>query len=261
MSRTTYHPVEPFARGYLVHPWHQTVREEPRTDTASMAPAGQIWSTVDNLGTWAVALVADEPPVLSRTTIAEMASPAVIGDPDGWTVGYGLGLQLWRRGERVFVGHTGSMPGYLAMLAAHWPSRTAAVAFANTYGLRGQRIGDLGVSIVEAVLACEPEPTPVPWRPLPAPPDDVADLCGRWWWMSEEIEAHWDAAAGELVLTEPDRQEWRFVRSADDPDLWRGSQGEQAGEVLRVRRDSGGTATALDIATFIYTRDADTYTP
>ena len=261
MSRTTYHPAEPYARGYVVHPWHQTVREEPRTDTGSMAPAGQLWSTVDDLGTWAAALVAEDPPVLTRATLAQMTSPAAIGDPDGWTAGYGLGLQLWRRGERVFVGHTGSMPGYLAVLAAHRPSGTAAVGFANTYGLRSMRIGDLGLSIVEAVLECEPESAPAPWRPLPAPPEDVAELCGRWWWMSEEIEAHWDAVAAELVLTEPGAPPWRFVRSADDPDQWRGSSGEQAGEVLRVRRDSDGTATALDIATFIYTRDADTYTP
>jgi CubicO group peptidase (beta-lactamase class C family) len=261
MSRTTYHAAEPYARGYVVHPWHQTVREEPRTDTAAMAPAGQLWSTVDDLGTFAAALVAEDPPVLTRATIAQMASPAVISDPDGWTTGYGLGLQLWRRGERVFVGHTGSMPGYLGVLAAHRPSGTAAVGFANTYGLRGMRIGDLGLSIVEAVLECEPEPAPTPWRPLPVPPDDVADLCGRWWWMSEEIEAHWDAAAGELVLTEPDRPEWRFARSPDDSDQWRGRSGEQVGEVLRVRRGSDGTASALDIATFVYTRDAGVYTP
>src|SRR5262249_45406535 len=148
MSRTTYHPAEPYARGYVVHPWHQTLREEPRTDTGSMAPAGQLWSTVDDLGALAAALMAEDPSVLTRATIAQMASAAVIGDPDRWSAGYGLGLQLWRRGERVFVGHTGSMPGYLAVLVAHRPSGTAAVGFANTYGLRGMRIGELGLSIV-----------------------------------------------------------------------------------------------------------------
>ena len=123
-----------------------------------MAPAGQVWSTVDDLARWAAVLASTaEPPVLRAATLAQMATPAAIADPDGWTAGYGLGLQLWRRGERVFVGHTGSMPGYLAVLAAHRPSGTAAVAFANTYGLRGSRIGAVGLSIVEAVLDCEPE--------------------------------------------------------------------------------------------------------
>jgi CubicO group peptidase (beta-lactamase class C family) len=260
MARTTYHPAEPFARGYVVHPWHQTVREEPRTDTAAMAPAGQLWSTVDDLAAWAAVLAGTAEPAMLRTaTLAQMATPAAIADPDGWTSGYGLGLGLWRRGERVFVGHTGSMPGYLAVLAAHRPSGTAAVAFANTYGLRGTRIGAVGLSIVEAVLDCEPEVTPTPWRPLAPPPPAVADLCGRWWWMAEEVEAHWDSATAELVLTEPDRPDWRFAREATD--LWRCRAGEQIGEVLRVRRDSDGTAMALDLATFIYTRDAGIYTP
>src|SRR5262249_26691315 len=101
MTRTTYHPAEPYARGYVVHPWHQTVREEPRTDAVAMAPAGQVWSTVDDLAVWAAALMTADPPVLSPATVAQMAAPAVMGDPDGWTTGNGLGLQLWRRGERV----------------------------------------------------------------------------------------------------------------------------------------------------------------
>src|SRR6185369_1064155 len=150
--RTTYHPAEPFARGYLVHPWHEYLREEPREDAGAMAPAGQLWSTVDDLARWAAALAAADPPVLGAATLAAMAAPAVIADPDGWTAGYGLGLQLWRRGERVLIGHTGSMPGYLAVLAVHRPSGTGAVAFANAYRLKGSRIGELGLSIVETVL-------------------------------------------------------------------------------------------------------------
>jgi CubicO group peptidase (beta-lactamase class C family) len=259
MTRTTYQPAEPYARGYVVHPWHQTLREEPRTDTESMAPAGQLWSTVDDLAIWAAALVAADPPVLTAATMAEMAAPAAIADPDAWTSGYGLGLHAWRRGERVFVGHTGSMPGYLAVLTAHRQSGTAAVAFTNTYGLRGTRVGQVGLSIVEAVLDGEPEATPTPWRPSAPPPDDVADLCGRWWWMAEELEARWDGTTRELVLTEPGAPDWRFVRESGD--RWRCRSGEQTGEVLEVRRDADGTPTALDIATFIYTRDAGTYTP
>jgi CubicO group peptidase (beta-lactamase class C family) len=35
MTRTTYHPTEPFARGHVVHPWHGTLREEPRHDAGT----------------------------------------------------------------------------------------------------------------------------------------------------------------------------------------------------------------------------------
>jgi CubicO group peptidase (beta-lactamase class C family) len=253
MHRTTYHPDEPFARGYLVHPWHENLREEPREDAGAMAAAGQLWSTVDDLGRWAAALAATGPPVLGADTVAAMAAPAVIADPDGWTAGYGLGLHLWRRGERVLIGHTGSMPGYLAVLAVHRPSGTGAVAFANAYRLKGFNIADIGLSIVESVLDTEPASPPAPWRPgTPAPPE-VAPLCGRWWWMGHEVEARWDEPAQQLVLNPDDGEPWRFDR--EGPDRWRGRTGDNAGEVLLVRRNGSGTVQALDIATFIFTRD------
>ncbi len=255
MTRTTYQAQEPFARGYVVHPWHQTLREEPRHDAGAMAPAGQLWSTAADLSRWAAVLAAPNNPVLPATSIAEMVAPAAIADPDAWTNGYGLGLQLWRRGERVFVGHTGSMPGYLATLAVHRPSRTGVVAFVNAYSIVGSTIGHVGLSILDAVIDGEPAPTPAPWRPGTPPPADVEPLCGRWWWMGREFESSWDADRAELVIqgTRAGAEAWRFGRQG--PDRWRGRTGENAGEVLIVRRDSTGGVTALDIATFVFTRD------
>jgi CubicO group peptidase (beta-lactamase class C family) len=255
MNRTTYQAQEPFARGYVLHPWHQTLREEPRHDAVAMAPAGQLWSTVDDLALWAAVIAAAEPPVLAAPTVAQMATPVVIADPDTWGSGYGLGLQLWRRGERVYVGHTGSMPGYLAVLAAHRPSHTAVVAFANSYTLPGNPIGGFGLSILDIVLNTEPAPPPAPWQPGTPPPPEVEPLCGRWWWMGREFEASWDARATELLLRgmRVGAEEWRFTRV--DNDHWRGLSGEQAGEILSIHRDAGGTLSAFDIATFVFTRE------
>ena len=60
-------------------------------------------------------------------------------------------------GERVFVGHSGSMPGYLAVLAVHRPSRTGVVAFANAYTLRWPGgISGFGLDLLGAVLDREP---------------------------------------------------------------------------------------------------------
>ncbi len=253
MLRTSYNAQEPFARGYVVHPWHQTLREEPREDAGAMAPAGQLWSTVDDLARLAAALGGTGPgvDVLPKATVAEMSAPVVLADLDGWTHGYGLGLQLWRSGERVYIGHTGSMPGYLAVLVVHRRSGTGVVAFSNTYSLPGMGIGKLGISVLDAVL--DGEPTPVaPWRPAPPPPDDVAPLCGRWWWMGREFEARWDSA---LVIraTAPGAESWRFT--SEEGDRWRGQTGEQAGEILTVLRDPNGAVAGLDIATFVFRRE------
>jgi CubicO group peptidase (beta-lactamase class C family) len=254
MARTTYHPAEPFARGYVVHPWHGTLREEPRHDSGAMAPAGQLWSTPSDLARWAAFLADPQPRVLQPATVAEMCVPVVISDPDSWTAGHGLGVQLWRRGERVYTGHTGSMPGYLAILAVHRPSRTGVVAFANAYTLHRGGIAEVGRAILTAVLDREPS-RPAPWRPGAMPPADAEPLTGRWWWMGLEFEARWDAGPRELVMvsvSEP-AEPWRFT--AEGPDRWRCRSGMNDGEVLRVRRARSGAVAALDIATFVFTRD------
>ncbi len=254
MHRTSYQAQQPFAAGYVVHPWLPTLREEPRHDAGAMAPAGQLWSTVEDLARWAAVLAATEPPVLSAATLAEMRTPVMLADLDSWTAGYGLGLQLWRRGERVYHGHTGSMPGYLAVLVSHQPSRTGIVAFVNSYTLAGLTISELGLSIMDAVLSGEPEPFPTPWRPSGPPPADIEPLCGRWWWMGREFEVGWDEQAAQLLIHSARIGEpWRFTQ--EDTDRWRGQTGEQAGEVLRVIRDDNGTPTAVDIATFVFSRD------
>jgi CubicO group peptidase (beta-lactamase class C family) len=251
MTRTTYQASEPFARGYVVHPIHQTLREEPRHDAGAMAPAGQLWSTVDDLAVWAAEL-GGAGRAVSRAVIAEMSAPVVLADLDQWSHGYGLGLQLWRSGDRVHIGHTGSMPGYLAVVAVHRASGTGALAFANTYGLNGVRIGQLGLSLVDTVL--DHEPTAVrPWRPGVEPPADIAQLCGRWWWMGREYTVRWDGADLLMHGVGPGAESWHCV--VDGPDRWRVRTGEEAGEVLTVLRDGTGAVVGLDVATFVYRRE------
>ena len=255
MARTTYHPTEPFARGYVVHPWHGTLREEPRYDHGAMAPAGQLWSTAADLAKWAAFLADPDPAVLAPATVAEMCAPVVVSDLEAWTSGHGLGVELFRVGERVFAGHGGSMPGYVAHLTVHRPSRTGVVTFANAYGMTGATINGLSLEILGAVLDREPGgPVPV-WRASAAPPAEIAPLCGRWWWMGREYEMAWDGERGELVMSllgVPGRESWRFT--AEGTDRWRGRSGMNDGEVMVVRRDRSGTVQALDIATFIFSR-------
>ncbi|GAA4683454.1 serine hydrolase domain-containing protein [Phytohabitans rumicis] len=251
MLRTTYHPHEPFAPGYVVHPLHGTLLEEPRTDTGAMAPAGQLWSTVTDLAKWAAFLADPVPEVLAPDTLTEMSAPVAIGDLESWSGGHGLGLELYRRGDRVLVGHGGSMPGYVALLAVHRRSRTGVVAYANTYGFP---IGSLGLAVLDEVLTREPAPAAPAWQPAGPPGPAVAELCGRWWWMGIPHDA--TAGAGEeLVITRLGREPWRFV--PEGPDRWRGHAGLNDGETLLVRRDPAGGVEALDIATFVFSRDPD----
>ncbi|GAA3945920.1 serine hydrolase domain-containing protein [Actinoplanes auranticolor] len=252
MKRTTYAPVEPYARGYVVHELDDSLHEEPRPDTGAMAPAGQLWSTVTDMAKWAAFLADPAPAVLSRETVDEMCTPVVIQD-EAWTAGHGLGPELMRVGERVYVGHGGSMPGYNSQLAVHRPSRTGVIAFANSYSLRGTSVRSLALEVLTTVLDHEPAPAE-PWRPAPPADADVAQVCGRWWWMGREYEVLADGPG--LVMrqvTAPGKPPWRFVRESRD--RWRGTAGMNAGEVLSVLRGPDGAVERLDIATFVFSRD------
>jgi CubicO group peptidase (beta-lactamase class C family) len=252
MRRTTYAPIEPYARGYVVHALDGSLHEEPRLDAGAMAPAGQLWSTVTDMAKWAAFLADPAPAVLARETVDEMCAPVALSDLESWTGGHGLGPQLYRVGDRVYVGHGGSMPGYVAHFAVHRRSRTGVIAFANAYGLTGTSIRQVGLEALTAVLDAEPAP-PQPWRAAPAPTGEAAELCGRWWWMGREYEVHADGT--DLVMTGVGMSAapWRFVQ--EGPDRWRGSAGENTGEVLAVLRDARGSVRKLDIATFVFSRD------
>jgi CubicO group peptidase (beta-lactamase class C family) len=252
MTRTSYSPAEPYARGFVVDPLNGTLHEEPRLDAGAMAPAGQLWSTVTDLAKWAAHLADPVPAVLSRATVDEMCTPVVITDPESWTGGYGLGPQFYRVGERVFVGHGGSMPGYVAHLSVHRKSRIGVVAFANTYGLTGSSIRAVGLQALTAVLDAEPV-VPAPWRPATAPAADAAELCGSWWWMGREFQMVADGDRLAMAVVASRAEPWTFEREGKD--RWRGRTGENAGEVLRVLRDAEGAVTGLDIATFVFGRD------
>ncbi|NUR24972.1 MAG: beta-lactamase family protein [Catenulispora sp.] len=252
MTRTSYHPSDPFAPGYVVHPWLDTLREEPRTDTGAMAPAGQLWSTAADLVKWAAFLADPDPAILDPATLREMTAPVVMNDLDTWSGAHGLGIELYRQGDRVYVGHGGSMPGYLAALVVHRPSRTGVVCYANAYTIKDGSLGSLAFAMMRTVLDGEPAVV-APGVPAPAAPaGPIADVLGRWWWMGREYEARLEGA--ELVLdslTRP-REPMRFRYEAED--RWRGVAGENDGEILAVLRDEAGTVTTLDIATFLFRR-------
>ncbi len=141
MGRTSYHPTPSAAVGYSVHHFAGTLTEEPAQDTGAMAPAGQVWSTVADLAVYARFLVEGHPRVLAASTITEMTTPqsgSVAGAANG---SYGLGLRVARGGSGTLIGHSGSMPGFLATLFVDRSRRTGAVALANgTTGMRAEAI-------------------------------------------------------------------------------------------------------------------------
>jgi CubicO group peptidase (beta-lactamase class C family) len=251
MRRTSPLPEAPHAGGWAVHPYADVLLPEPLTDTGLMAPAGQLWSTLDDLTRWAVFLTEGHPDVLGAETLAEMRRPLAPPEKDG--EGYGLGVQLARLDGRALHGHGGSMPGFLAQLWIDPEQDVAAVLAANCTS--GPALGAVARDLIRIVAEREPR-LPEPWRPLAPEAADPAliGLTGPWYWGTTAFVLRLTRERG-LELT-PLTGSARGARFRPAPDgTWTGLDDYFAGETLRVVRRPDGTPGHLDLGSFVLTRE------
>ncbi|MEV6419783.1 serine hydrolase domain-containing protein [Streptomyces sp. NPDC051662] len=251
MNRTSALPVAPHAGGWAVHPWADVMLPEPVEDLGLMAPAGQLWSTAADLCRFAVFLAEGDERVLSAESVRELRTPAAPPEAGEWNGGYGLGTQLARWGDRTLVGHTGSLPGFVAGLWISVEEDVAAVVLANVTS--GPYVGVIAAELIGIVAEAEPR-IPEPWRPLPEADRALLDLTGPWYWGTQPFGLKWSSDRGlELNPLRGGGRGSRFVVQPDGD--WRGLDGYYAGETLRVVRRPDGSVSHLDLGSFVFTRE------
>ncbi|MCW2762275.1 MAG: hypothetical protein JWR85_2476 [Marmoricola sp.] len=244
MTRTSYLPEAPYAAGLSVHHLEGTLTEEPQHDTGSMAPAGQLWSTLEDLARFASFLSGGDPRILPARTLLEMRQPVVPA------VDYGLGIRLLPHAGGVLAGHTGSMPGFQAAAFADPLSHVGVIALTNA------TTGFSGAELALALLGGR-TPAPVePWVPTSVVPAWARELLGYWYWGNSAYEVRWndgrlewrDLARGGVLAEQFGR------RPVPGDDLIVGLAGYHHGETLHVVRRDDGSVDHLQCATFVYTR-------
>ena len=252
MTRTTTRRQEPYALGYLTDPYADRLLPEKEFPGGAFAPAAELWSTVDDLARWGTFIAdADATGVLSTATVDEMCTPNVIYDVDAWTLAWGLGFMLHRRGERVLAGHDGAMPGFLAGLAVRRPDRVGSVVLVNTSSSADP--GGLAVELTAQVLDDDAD-LPKPWFTGPPVPPELEELLGTWWF--EGVQFAFSVRDGKLEAraVESPRSKLPSVFAAEGADLFRGVAGREQGELLRVVRGPEGRVDRLYWATYAGTR-------
>ncbi|WP_369176553.1 serine hydrolase domain-containing protein [Streptomyces mutabilis] len=252
LNRTSGRPQAPHAGGWAVHPWADVMLAEPAEDLGRMAPAGQLWSTTGDLARFAVFLTQGDDRVLSAESVREMRAPAAPVEAADVADGsaYGLGLQIQYRDGRLLVGHSGSLPGFLANLTISVEDDVAAVVLANCTS--GPLVAGVGADLVRIVAEAEPR-IPEPWRPLPEVDASVLELAGQWYWGTHAFALRLTADKG--VSLEPLSGVGRRSRLRSNGDgTWTGLEGYYAGELLRAVRRPDGTVSHLDLGSFVFTR-------
>ncbi|MFJ2718856.1 serine hydrolase domain-containing protein [Streptomyces sp. NPDC087437] len=262
LHRTNARPEAPHAGGWAVHPWADALLPEPAEDLGRMAPAGQLWSTTGDVARFAAFLVQGDDGVLSAESLREMRTPAAPPEAADVASGYayGLGLEVRRWGERLLVGHSGSLPGFLASLTIGVEDDVAAVVLANCTS--GPAVTAVGADLVRIVADAEPR-IPEPWRPLRKVEPSVLELAGQWYWGTYGFGLR--LTADGLASLEPLSGNGRRSRFRSNGDgTWTGLEGYYAGEVLRVVRRPDGSVDHLDLGSFVFTRqpyDVDASVP
>ncbi len=254
LARTTAAAEEPSARGYFVLPYSDAVQLEPDPDLGGAGALGKLWSTTGDLALWGAFLSAGDDRVLAATTLEEMSHVRVMVDHERWTLAWGTGLELYRRGDRVFVGHGGAMPGHLAGLVVHRTTGIGAAVLMNTAaGVAPETLAlDLAVAAIDAL----PE-TARPWQPGKPPPAEVEPLLGRWWTEGEEIVLAWRGRLeAKLIGGAPGRDLSVF---APEGEGYRCVEGRERGELLRIVRGVNGEVEKLYFATYPLRREPSTF--
>ncbi|MEU6088652.1 serine hydrolase domain-containing protein [Streptomyces sp. NPDC047085] len=252
LHRTSAQPQAPHAGGWAVHPWADALLPEPLEDLGRMAPAGQLWSTTGDLARFAAFLATGDDRVLSAESVREMRTPAAPAEAmdvvDGAT--YGLGLQIQHRAGRLLVGHSGSLPGFLANLTISVDDDVAAVVLANCTS--GPLLGAVGADLVRIVAEAEPR-IPEPWRPLAEVDPAVLELAGPWYWGTQAVALR--VSADGVIALAPLTGGGRRARFRSNGDgTWTGLEGYYAGELLRPVRRPDGSVSHLDLGSFVFTR-------
>ena len=256
LTRTTPDEAEPAARGYFVEPYSDAVRREPELDLGGAGALGKLWSTTGDLARWGGFLASGQDDVLKSSTLEEMAHVRAMVDHAGWTVAWGTGLALYRRGEHLFVGHGGAMPGHLASLVVDRKTKIGAAVLTNTGA--GAAPEKLALDLATAAIAALPAATD-PWRAGEPAPAAIEPLLGPWWTEGHQLVLSWRKGRLEAKLLGGIPGRDTSYLEAEGDDRFRSVEGRERGEVLRVVRDEDGEVEKLYFATYPLRREPSTF--
>ncbi|MEU0199078.1 MULTISPECIES: serine hydrolase domain-containing protein [unclassified Streptomyces] len=252
LHRTSVRPQAPYAGGWAVHPWADVMLHEPTEDLGRMAPAGQLWSTTGDLARFAAFLVKGDERVLSPESLLEMRTPAAPHEASDVASGYAycLGMEIRRRDGRSLVGHTGSLPGFLACLMISVEDDVAAIVLANCTS--GPLLFPVASDLVRIVAEAEPR-IPTAWKPLRDVDTSVLELTGQWYWGTHAFALR--LTADGLLSLGPLSGSGRGSRFRPNGDgTWTGLEGYYTGELLKAVRRPDGAVSHLDLGSFVFTR-------
>jgi D-alanyl-D-alanine carboxypeptidase len=208
---------------------------------------GGLWSSVEDLARWlSFQFGTDAGPrpgaqILSGRTLKEMHTPRYLVD-EAWTEAWCVAWYAMRRGDVVWVQHSGGLPGFTTNLCFDPKERVGAIALLNGIGEAEALAMDLAGIARTAVR----EAAPV-IAPPPAMPESYLSLLGIYIspQSGELIRLEW--RDGKLIFLSADDPVWRPTLTAThDPDVFSVDPGfRPSGEPATFARTAGGRVRSV----------------
>ncbi|RNI18322.1 serine hydrolase domain-containing protein [Flexivirga caeni] len=251
LRRTTLRLAAPHTAQYYVPPFTDVPISEPLLDKGGVSSAGSLCSTLADMVRWHGFLLDPDASILSPDTVEEMLQPQIVVDP-GWNEAWGLGLELVRRGDHVWFGHTGGLPGAITGFFSEPESGTTGAVLMNNSIAKDP--AGTAISLADHVLTHEPE-LPAPWTPGTVEPEELKPIVGQW--FSEGDQFFFAIQEGKLIARPAgaDPAAPPSVFEALGEDAYRTVSGRERGERLSIRRREDGSVRQLNWATYRFTRE------
>jgi CubicO group peptidase (beta-lactamase class C family) len=252
MTRTTVGFSGRSVTGYFVPPYTDVPIQEPVIEQKALAPCGALASTATDLAKWSAFVADPVEDVLSPATLEEMLQPQILFEPTRWGGAVGLGFMLVRSGDRVFVGHTGGMPGHISGLFTDRDSGTGALVLMNNTASPDPAA--FAVELATYAIENDPEPETA-WQPGTSVPQELAGVVGLW--FSEGQPFVFSVREGRLearAQNQPAHLPSARFRQLE-ADVYRTEVGRERGELLHITRDAAGRPVKMHWATYLVTRE------
>jgi CubicO group peptidase (beta-lactamase class C family) len=246
------------AVGYAAFGRTATRTPLPFFQARGVAPAAGYASTADDLARFAMwqfrVLGTNGREVLAANTLREMQRTHFI-DPN-WTTTYGLGFAVWRSGDKTFVGHGGSCPGYQTYLLLRPEEKIAAVSMTNAVDANARILAQRMYDIVAPAILAATKDTASKARPNdPALAVYAGTYAGTF--GGEIAVMPWDGALASVGLpTDDPMRSLAKWRKAGEHTFRRVRADGEPGETMRFEMGPDGSAVAYWVFSNRYARSA-----
>jgi CubicO group peptidase (beta-lactamase class C family) len=250
MGATSFEPLSPALAERSATPYDARFLSDelvPSRPFSSIGAEGGLWSCVEDLALWAsFQLREDGGPrsggqVLSGASLAEMHAARYLTDA-AWTSAWGIAWYSIRRGDVIWVQHSGGLPGFVTDVCFDPKRRVGAIALLNGDADAPGLAMDLATIARDAIVAAAPD-IGIP----PVMPEAYAPLLGLYLDRQQAAIVRVEWRDGKLTLSTEKDAEWKpTLAPTDEADVFLIEPGfRESGETARFQRRADGRVVSL----------------